>query len=309
MRRVLVIGDIIADVYRECTFKKMCPDAPDIQAIVEHSRDLRPGGAANVAVNLAALAPDVKIHLIGEIDVETARMVKQLSKNRIDMKECFFTDPGQMVVKERLMLDGRMLLRVDNKIRTDAYVAEAIERHLRSYLAEHDPDLVVVSDYAGGAISSLTWNILLSMRGRLLVDTKLTDLSVFASGDQKTLLIKLNHSEWETVIQTEAAPERFFENLIVTHGSEGSTLRMRTDVGNRSMTHVLQTAAYDVSGRVVDVCGCGDTFLAGLAASLMRADDVFTAMQFANAASATVVTVPRTAVADLEQTRKLLGWG
>ena len=308
MRQVLVIGDIIADVYRECTFKKMCPDAPEVQAIVEHSRDLRPGGAANVAVNLAVLAPDVQVSLIGEIDVETARMVKQLSKNRVNMEHCVFNDPGQMVVKERLMLDGRMILRVDNKLQTDCYVAEAVVSHLRDYLAMNDPDLVVMSDYACGAINPSCLEMLLNMRERLLVDTKMTDLSVFASEGRKTLLIKLNHSEIDEVIKRDAAPERFFESLIVTHGSEGSSLFMRRDEGRRSVTHTMRTAAYDVSGRVIDVCGCGDTFLAGLAASLLAREDVFTAMQFANAASATVVTMPRTAVADLEQTKKLLGW-
>lgn len=307
MRRILVIGDIIADVYRECIFKKMCPDNPDVQAIVEHSREIRPGGAANVAVNLAALAPDVQISLIGDIDVETARVVKQLSKNRVSMEHCTFSDPGKILTKERLVLDGKMVLRVDNRPKVDRYVAERIEQHLREYLSEHDPDLVVMSDYAGGTINGDTLAVLLSMRGRLLVDTKLTDLSVFGSDGQKTKLIKLNHLEWESVIQTEAAPERFFETLIVTEGSGGSTLRMRTDVGSRSMTHVMQTAAFAVNGRI-DVCGCGDTFLAGLAAFLIRTDDVFTAMQFANAASATVVTMPRTSVADLEQTKRLLGW-
>lgn len=308
MRRVLVIGDIIADVYRDCIFKKMCPDAPDVQAIVEHSRDLRPGGAANVAVNLAALAPDIRVSLIGEIDAETARTVKQLSRNRVDMKHCVFVDPGSCAVKERLMLDGKMLLRVDNRLKTDTFVGELIEEKLREYLAENDPDLVVMSDYAGGTINQVTLGMLLSMRDRLLVDTKLTDLSVFGSGDQKTLLIKLNQSEWESVVRTEAAPERFFESLIVTHGSEGSTLMMRKDMGSKSVTHTMKTAAYDVSGKAIDVCGCGDTFLAGLAASLIRTDDAFTAVQFANAASATVVTRPRTSVADLGQTQRLLGW-
>jgi len=190
VKRVLVIGDVIADVYRDCTFKKMCPDAPTVKAIVEHSRDVRPGGAANVAVNLAALSPDTRIHLIGEMDNRLARAVKQAGRNRINMEFCEFTE--DVLTKERVSLDGDFIIRVDNKLHTNTFAAEGIYHSLKEYLAAFDPDLVVVSDYAGGSINQDTWEVLLSMRERLLVDTKLTDLSVFGSDGRKTRLGKLN---------------------------------------------------------------------------------------------------------------------
>ncbi len=72
-----------------------------------------------------------------------------------------------------------------------------------------------------------------------------------------------------------------------------------------SITHTLRVPVHPVA--VVDVCGCGDTAMAGIAASLLNSSDPFTAVQFANAAAATVITQKRTAVADLSQTLKLLG--
>ncbi len=303
MKRVLVIGDVIADVYRDCTFKKMCPDAPDVKAIVEHSRDLRPGGAANVAVNLTALAPDVRVHLIGEMDNQLARAVKQAGRNRVNMEHCEFTE--NVLSKERVSLDGQFLVRVDNKARTDTFTAEGIYHSLKEYLSYYDPDLVVVSDYAGGSINQDTFEVLLSMRERLLVDTKMTDLSVFGSDDRKTRLVKLNYDEWKAVVATEAAPERFFRSMVMTRGQGGAYLSIRHDDGPRSTTHTLRVPGHRVD--TIDVCGCGDTFMAGLAASLVKSDDDFTAVQFANAAAATVVSQPRTAVADREQTLKLLG--
>ncbi len=303
MKRVLVIGDVIADVYRDCTFKKMCPDAPTVKAIVEHSRDVRPGGAANVAVNLAALSPDTRIHLIGEMDNQLARAVKQAGRNRINMEFCEFTE--DVLTKERVSLDGDFIIRVDNKLHTNTFAAEGIYHSLKEYLAIFDPDLVVVSDYAGGSISQDTWEVLLSMRERLLVDTKLTDLSAFGDDGRKTRLIKLNYDEWKAVVATEAAPERFFSSMVMTRGPGGAYLSIRRDDGPRSTTHTLRVPGHRVDA--VDVCGCGDTFMAGLAASLLRNDDDFTAVQFANAAAATVVSQPRTAVADRELAMKMLG--
>ena len=304
MKRVLVVGDVIADVYRECTFKKMCPDAPEVKAIVEHSREIRPGGAANVAVNLAALAPDARIHLIGEMDNSLARIVKQASRNRVSMEHCEFTD--DVLTKERITLDGEFIMRVDNALCTNSFVAESMFHCLQEYLSYSDPDLIVMSDYAGGSINQDTLDVLLGMRERLLVDTKMTDLSSFCSDGRRTMLVKLNDDEHRTVLMSHASPEQFFDALIVTHGGNGSTLKVHEQRSQAvTATHTLTVPSHDVP--VADVCGCGDTFMAGLAASLLKNHDYFTAMQFANAAAATVVTQKRTSVADLVGTLELAG--
>lgn len=303
MKRVLVVGDVIADVYRDCSFKKMCPDAPKVRALVETSCDMRPGGAANVALNLAALAPDAQIHLIGELDGPLGRTIKYFSKNRVNMDFCEYTEDP--ITKERIILDGEMQLRVDNKLRTYSVTAEGIEWHLKQYLATHDPDLIVLSDYGAGSVNAASLEVLLSARDRLLVDTKMTDLSVFGEGS-RTKLVKLNRVEWEAVIASEAAPERFFDALVRTWGDHGAFIDMHEQTSPRSsVTHTMHVAAHKVP--VADVCGCGDTFMAGLAASLLKNSDYFTALQFANAASATVVSKPRTSVADLDLTLELLG--
>lgn len=303
MKEILVIGDVIADVYNECIFKKMCPDAPSAMALVIDKVRTSPGGAANVAVNLAALAPDCKVTLIGDLSYELSRTIKRLSKNLVNMDFCSISDDP--LRKERVLFDGSLVVRVDNRLSVPEWTSSQIEYGLIEYLGNHDPDLIVVSDYAGQSINSTSWKILLDYRERLLVDTKITDLSFFAEHGRRTKLIKLNTDEWRNVIQTEAVPEQFFDVMIVTRGGAGSKLIMQEKLSERSTV----TNSYDVLGfdvPAVDVCGCGDTFIAGLAASLSQQSDYYTAMQFANAAAATVVTKPGTAVASLEETIELL---
>jgi D-beta-D-heptose 7-phosphate kinase/D-beta-D-heptose 1-phosphate adenosyltransferase len=303
VKKVLVIGDVISDIYRDCVFKKMCPDAPSVKAMVVHSTDVRPGGAANVAVNLAALAPEARIHLIGEVDGEVGRMTKYLSKHRVNLDHCEYTE--KTVTKERICLDGELLLRMDSKARASSVTAEGIEWHLQQYFANNDPDLIILSDYGNESISEGSFDMLMQVRDRLLVDTKLTELSRFRSGDSRTFLLKLNDEEYKNVLLNHAEPEKFFGALIVTHGANGSTLRVHEQRSPAvSVTHRLFTPSHNVEA--IDVCGCGDTYMAGLAASLLENDDYFTAMQFANAAAATVVTQARTAVADLGETKRLL---
>jgi len=309
MKRVLVIGDIIEDVYRECHFKKMCPDAPTAKALVQSSVDVRPGGAANVAVNLAALAPDIMVDLIGVMNSDLAAKVKQLSQNRVSMEYVELTSwPGDHLQKERILLEGETVVRLDNRSRVTSFMRGQVGKLLRDYLAYHDPDLVIMSDYDGGTLygedltDDANLQILLGMKDRLLVDTKITDLSVF----QGTLLAKLNASEWERTVMTEPAPERFFDMLVVTRGERGADLVIRRQISpGKSVTHTITAPAPQV--QAVDVCGCGDTFLAGLAAMMLRNPDPYTAIQFANAAACTVVTKPRTAVADRETALSIVG--
>lgn len=299
-KRILVIGDVIADVYRDCVFKKMCPDASGVRAIVETSRDTRPGGAANVAVNLAALSPDARIDLIGVVDIELARTIKYMSRSRVDLSSCVFSTPLR---KERIMLGDEFVVRIDD---ANPDCSQSIQASLEEYLSSVEPDLIVLSDYGSGTVDWAVLPILLSRRDRLIVDTKMRDLSVFGA-DGRTFLVKLNDSEWRDAQTIHHSPEGFFSYVIVTHGGAGASLMMRSDT-DRSGRSICQTVS--VTGHraeVVDVCGCGDTFLAGVAAVMAAGGDPHSAMRFANAAASTAVNQARTAVADLAQTIGLLG--
>lgn len=318
--RILVIGDSIADVYREFEYRKQCPDAPETPVGLLSRVDIRPGGAANVAANLAALAPlDCRIDLISVLDIATARALKHASLNRIgDLFRCLFVDEAQSLRKERVLFDGwdrgnrDFVVRLDNRSMIEPVDADGVRLSVRDYLRdEPTPDLVILSDYAGGVLTDDLIEELRPVMGRLLVDTKRTDLSCFSG----SLLAKLNSSEFRNVLLGDASPERHFKYFVVTRGEMGARLIIRRDFDEKRPvfphnvfgSSVITT---DFPGRDVeakDVCGCGDTFLAGLAAGLIRYDDVFEAVSFANAAAATVVVQPRTAIADLGMTLGMTG--
>lgn len=303
MKKVLVIGDIIADVYQQCKFRKHDPSVGR-PAIVQQSLEVRPGGAANVAANLCALSPDVRVSLVGEIDSQLGRILKRTTTNRIDLAYAQITDEMRLT-KTRVYQDGQMVVRIDRADCVTSYTAELVDWQLRNYLAENDPDLILLSDYGHGTINEHALGTLLNgrdFRERLMVDTKREDLQIF----EGSLLCKLNQLEWDHVRQREAAPERFFKYLVVTLGQNGALLHVRRELSKgKSQTDRAHFAPHDV--KVVDVCGCGDTFLAGLASSMLKNADPFTAVQFANAAAATVVSQWGTAVASKEEAFQLCG--
>lgn len=302
MKRILVIGDAIADIYHECTFNKMCPDDKSVKAITKSSMEIRAGGAANVAINVAALAGDAIVDLISIIDYDLAHEIKVKSSRKVNTGHCI---EGKPLCKERFLLKKEMILRVDNKLHVDENKSIQVTEVFKNYIIKCNPDLIILSDYNGKTINSECLAMLLEHRGKLLIDTKMEDLTIFGSGG-KTLLAKLNHDEYRNIAAIEAVPERNFQALIVTSGEFGAYLFIHDQLNDsKYATHRFHVKAHPVEN--VDVCGCGDTFIAGLAASLIKNDDMYTAMQFANAAAATVVTQPRVAIADYTKTLKLLG--
>ena len=298
------MGDAIADVYRTFEYRKQCPDSPGTPVGVELGVDLRPGGAANVALNVAALTRDCKVDLIAVLDQDLARSIKSLSSNRVDMSHAVFVIDGPCLLKERIIIEGMegsFVARLDNMTRITLSAERSLEWHLAQYLSENDPDLILLSDYACGAFTPGVLESLLPFRDRLLVDTKETDLSIFSG----SLLAKLNAGEYARVLERDHSPERHFKFFVVTRGDAGARLIINRSVPGGSIVNSIDISARRVDA--VDVCGCGDTFLAGLAAGLLRFDDPFEATTFANAAASTVVTQPRTAVADLRKTLESIG--
>jgi len=311
VKKVLVIGDVIADVYTdvETVEGKFCPDAPDVPVVVETRREIRPGGAANVAVNLAALTDDVLVDLIGVVTPEVSAAIYGACLGRLSLTYAWsWSEDG--ITKERLYIDGRLTTRIDRQESMAGYTRECLISAYKSYIRENNPDLILISDYGCGTVGGDLFNILMGQKRHVIVDTKRSDLSVFSEykgvATGKTLMVKLNESEWKAAAARDPMPERHFDWMVVTKGSVGATLTWRNDMpGNRSVAHSMDFPAYDVP--TVDVCGSGDTFLAGMTAGLLATGDVPSAVKWGNAAAATVVGQPRTAVASRVKMLELLG--
>lgn len=302
MKRVLVIGDVITDVYRDIVTipGKFCPDAPDVRVFRDSSVERLAGGAANVAANVAALIPDAAVHLVGEVPMHVRWALENVAP-RVDLSNSF--SMGALgITKERLLVDGRLVMRIDRQ-ELDRDLQDELVKRYRRFMERHRPDLILLSDYGCGTIGPELLALILEDRDRLLVDTKVTDLSVFSQGGP-TFLVKLNEVEWRTVVERDAIPERHFSWMVVTRGGSGAELTWRRSKGVGSLTNSMQFRAHNVP--VVDVCGSGDTFFAGLAAGLMYEGDSFAAVRWGNAAAATVVGQPRTAIASRERMYGLL---
>jgi len=284
--RVLVAGDVMLDRYLFGATGRISPEAPVPVVHVRKAED-RPGGAANVAVNLAALGTrTLLLGLVGEDD-EAAVLERLVSHHGIECR--FSRSAGRpTITKTRVQSRGQQLIRLDREELAVAEPARAIVEALVAALNE--VDAVVLSDYGKGALAQAAELIKACRDAGLpvLVDPKGTDFERYRGAS----LLTPNQSEFEAVagaISSDAElierADRMVRDLdleaIVVTRSEKGMLVVQAD----GEPVLLTTQAREV----FDVTGAGDTVIATLAGALASGSELRDAAALANLAAGLVV--------------------
>ena len=290
--RLLVVGDVMLDRYWFGDVSRISPEAPVPVVKVERSEE-RPGGAANVARNAAALGAQVALlALIGNDEPgETLRrlMIAGGIDASLQVDEAVST-----TVKLRVIGRQQQLLRIDFET-TPSHEA------LRAKLAEFEQrlpacDAVVFSDYGKGGLTHISEMITLARAaGKIvLVDPKGDDYSNYAGAT----IITPNRSEMREVVgrwkddgelerkASALRSELALDALLVTRSEEGMTLF-------HAAGSIHEKA---VAREVFDVSGAGDTVIATLAVMLAHGAEWARAIHVANVAAGVVVGKLGTAV-------------
>ncbi|QIN80371.1 hypothetical protein GBA65_19700 [Rubrobacter marinus] len=271
-RRCLVVGDAMLDVFERGRADRLAPDAP-APVVTGVVRTSSPGGAANVAANLAALGARVTLlSAIGDDD-PGLELLGKLAEAGVETGEIFREAGRATVVKRRLVADGVTLARVDSgdtgPLRPAAAESEFAAR--ARALAESS-ESVVVSDYAGGTVTQGLADALAdSAHGCVVLDSK----SPLRLSWRGLAAATPNHLEAQKALElpVETDPGR------VDRAEVGRALRRWLGARVVAVTLAEQGVAVagpggsveHVAGRPVgepDVNGAGDTFLAAFALAL-----------------------------------------
>ena len=291
--RILVVGDAMLDRYWDGTVDRISPEAP-VPVLRVTRRYERPGGAANVAANLAALGVAVSlIALVGE-DADGACLGRLMDDAGVAFDRV--ADPAwPTIAKIRCVARHHQMLRADFETPPPAAMRARLAERVARALPVHD--LVVLSDYAKGALADCGPLVQAARAAgkRVLVDPKGRDWSRYAGAT----LLKPNMAAMEAQLGGEpvdesererritALRERFgWRHLLLTRGEAGMTL-----FDDAGVTH--QGARMR---EVSDVTGAGDTVIATLAWRLAEGDDAVQAMRWANLAAGLSVKTFGTAV-------------
>jgi D-beta-D-heptose 7-phosphate kinase/D-beta-D-heptose 1-phosphate adenosyltransferase len=306
---VLVVGDVMGDVYLWGSVRRISPEAP-VPVFETATRHQVLGGAANVAANLRALGCEIR--LLGVVGADAAgHHIRQLLRHQGIDDSTLLEDPSRPTTeKTRLVAQQQHVLRLDQESRAPlapALVTDALQ-HARALLAEVDG--LVCSDYHKGVCTPDLLAPLFAMTraaGKpIIVDPKVRDFSRYRGATVLTPnLTEVEQAIGHPVADTTTlacAAERLLQQsqaqaLLVTRGKEGMSLFHP----QQPPVHIPAQAR-----EVFDVTGAGDTVLAMLSMALLCGLSLVDAARLANAAAGVVVGKMGTAVVSSAELRSAL---
>lgn len=283
--KILVVGDVMLDQYWSGSARRISPEAP-VPVVKVNTDEVRAGGAANVAMNIAALGAQVS--LIGTIGNDSfGEQLTEVVSNAGVRPVWVNTDSGT-ICKLRVLSHHQQLIRMDfeNAIpeQTAQMVADKVATEVSNF------DVLVISDYAKGTLQFVEKIIAHAKQANVpvLIDPKGLDFSRY----QGATLIKPNQQEFEQIVgecsdtadlitkAEDLIKTLSLDALLVTRSENGMALVEKGD-----KPYLLKSQAQEV----FDVTGAGDTVMATLATAFASGLGLKKAMQLANEAASIVV--------------------
>jgi len=298
-RRVLVIGDLMLDRFVDGEVVRISPEAP-VPILSKTSSKQMPGGAANVACNLAHLG--CRVRLIGITgDDDNADILRNEIEQAPGIEFAPFGIAGRPTgVKTRFRAAGQQILRVDEETSsppeaaTQLLLVDQIEKSIKM------ADVIILSDYAKGTLTPKVIERTVRAAHKagkpVIADPKLVDFSAYAGVDILTPnlneLRRATGSEAPTIdaigaLASEVAKELGIGAIMATLGAQGVLLA--TPKGITVHEPAWARDVYDVSG-------AGDTVVATLAAAMAGGVPVESAISLANLAAGVAVGKSGTAI-------------
>ena len=311
---ILVVGDIMCDHYVWGDVERISPEAP-VQVLRWEREADRAGGAANAALNLAALG--CRVRLVGVVgnDEPGRWLLRTLKRAGVDTKGVITSRDRPTTLKTRVMARGQHMLRIDRETRApldyrqERQVIAAVKRARKGAAA------VVCSDYDKGVLTRQVFRAVVAAPRKAFVsfDTKSRCFRKYRGADLLTPNEKeladatpaFGETAREGTVNRRAESlmrQLGFRALLVTRGSRGMDLF--ESAGRRiRCTHIPALQRHEV----FDVTGAGDTVAAVLTMAFTGGAPLAEAARIANAAAGIVVGLVGTAVAERETLARMIG--
>ncbi|MFQ6104377.1 MAG: D-glycero-beta-D-manno-heptose-7-phosphate kinase [Candidatus Glassbacteria bacterium] len=263
-RKILIIGDVMMDMYILGTVSRISPEAP-VPVVNIKSEKVALGGAANVASNIKALGGiPVMVGVVGTDD--TARTFKDTVESKDISTEFLVTDSERPTTKKtRVVAHNQQVVRIDQEQSQD--ISKVVEKKVLATANSlmKQADAVLLEDYNKGLLTTRVIGESIKSAQELgkaiTVDPKTRNFFDFSGAT----LFKPNEKELlgavGEVLAERMDDEGFLrrvkrrigcKNLLITRGDRGMTL-----IGQDGTFFSIPTVAREV----YDVSGAGDTVI------------------------------------------------
>ncbi len=291
--KALVLGDLMLDHFLWGSVSRISPEAP--VPVVDVSRETEmPGGAGNVALNMAALGADVYVAGIVGHDRTGERLLSLFQRFPIHLESVLRTSDRPTIVKTRIIAQNQQVVRVDRELKTE--LSAELRHQLWTSIEALLPkvDAIVLSDYGKGVINSTLINSLIPIARKrgipITVDPKVENFSLYR---QVTCITPNMHEAMTGAHVARVSSEEDVERLgatilkklnsnsvLITRGEKGMSLFEK----KKPPVHIPTRAR-----EVYDVTGAGDTVISTLTLALAAGAPLRSAAELANYAAGIVV--------------------
>lgn len=302
-QNIMVIGDMVADVYLEGKISRISREAPVL--ILEHSNEnVVPGGAANAVHNTATLGG--KVYAVGVIGQDFAgqELVRVLNSKGVNTQGLLEDNDRPTITKTRVMAGGQATVR-QQVVRIDREKKEPlladVESRIVSYVENNIPNMsaVVLSDYGSHSVSPKILQTAIEQCHKAgipcIVDSRYNVMAF-----KGVTVVKQNESEAAAAVGLKLLDSKSLitagktllsrleaQAVLITQGPDGMTLFEVDD----KFTHIPVTN----KSEVYDVTGAGDTVVSAMILALAAGADYLDAARLSNFAAGVVVKKPGTA--------------
>lgn len=280
------------DRYWWGSVNRISPEAP-VPVVHLNSASLIPGGAANVAVNIAGLGAEAfLVGVIGE-DSEGELFPSLLNEVKISPDNLISLKNYQTIVKTRVVAHSQQVVRIDQESKLILTEIEENEIWEKISIIIDKVDLIVISDYNKGLLTNSLISGLITTATKsnkiVLVDPKGNNFQKY----RNATILTPNLKEFIEACNFEGVSSEIFEEkgaqllsllnleaLLVTQGEDGMTLLEK----GKKPFHLRAQAR-----KVYDVTGAGDTVIATLAVAIGAGLNFAESAKAANTAAGIVV--------------------
>lgn len=292
-RDILVIGDMVADIYLDGRISREAP----VLVLEQAGEKVVAGGAANVVNNIATLGG--KVHAVGLVGADKSAdgLREILAANGADVRGLIADDSRPTISKTRIIAGGRatvsqQIVRIDRE--SKAPMAPAVEAELRAYIKSILPTVegVVISDYGSGTVTEGLQSLLIDYcqaKGiPSIVDSRYAVRRFHGIG-----YVKQNDAEIAAAMGRELVTTEDIVRAAEELRQELAAKGVLVTRGELGMVLVEHGAVHEIpvsdKSEVFDVSGAGDTCVAAVILALAAGVAPATAARLSNIASGIAV--------------------
>jgi D-glycero-beta-D-manno-heptose-7-phosphate kinase len=290
--KIAVIGDVMLDIYYWGKTERISPEAP-VPVVSVTDEEIKPGGAANVGLNIKSLgAEPVMFGIIGS-DLYGLNFIDNLSEHRINVENIIVDKKRPTTVKTRILASNQHVVRFDKESSAD--IDKKTENKLLSLIERKldDTDAIIFEDYNKGMLTPNVIRSVIKMAEEKKIMTAVDPKFKNFQHYKGVTLFKPNLRETEEILKRRVRTESEIEKAGIDLMDKLELKNLVITLSDRGMAVFDSNAIMSLiparTTRIANVSGAGDTVIATLVSFICAGATFEEACTIANYAASLVV--------------------